>query len=1014
MSAEEEKELIEKLACKKLEEFVASIKHEDIVHNVLDAVGDTDIRGLRLVQFAMNAFEMYCFVSSETLPPVSFEKMDRGSNKSFSGLPEVVESRLGNVFAFNAGGSRENPDGVWKIKMQTHSCTEELRGLVVEIDGDNGKATQPRVTATKMWEHLMYSKLVAGSGRKGMSTVGYTMRINMARTEVEQDEEQKKKYKTFRKNPRGWAAEAGSAQFCVVQCIRALHALVGSVIFCLRDIAMCMLKVTDHKLYAKAGNRYHVNMFIGPFTLNIPDGVGRTSQATPVVPQTEKGQHSKSEYRHTEPWMTHLQWEIDFKLLNASTCGAVKVQYLLIENYSGHTSMPVETTKGSKVWKSVKDYNKTDKYYYNRGLMSLLDILYTPELFMMKTGPGQIKYPNWKRSDFVRTKSQNNRDVFPEFFEVVVNMCRLMENFVLYQIKGAIVWEIENTWPMREWMINVAHALNASTSRLLSTTRATMSMTPDRSEQSPSSLSARLRSSLRITLPVLDNTVDVYMRSEGFDHIRDAGLYLRLVGVTNYLALEQLARTHQSLLDSDEFHGRIFKSLPVGTQSEMRLMFQRIVGAPRAATNAMHVLNISAPIPPSEKAVCVVTYSLARDMMRNLIDRTIAAAHGPDGPSVTKWKSEYVNDKVVAVLDYLILHAVYFMSDGMYELARAWPLESDASLVVDAASDVKYADRDVWIRRMLEIFGYTTLVTVLTEQALSNNINGDTRGRHVQYLGYKISSSGEDVYTDNDSDDFKAVEKMEANVDKQKLKQWCVEFQLGYTRLSQFIYVMVQPPAMGTTEALNNRTDLERYMTSDHRAELYTISLEEKTLPQFPKRMMYTIMGHLFQYNTPGVSTTFTEIETIRKALQTISSNVKVDMVAWHIIAQSYANEVIQFNKLTPSSSKKIMDIPKIVDVLGGATASKTQKNKLTQLIKAVVPVDDAKKNFETARSKIHQLLLEYKKKDSYILFELYFSFRKNNLMYGDIHPVLPPLSDPVNNLYDDSDESSSSDEDTA
>jgi len=33
-------------------------------------------------------------------------------------------------------------------------------------------------------------------------------------------------------------------------------------------------------------------------------------------------------------------------------------------------------------------------------------------------------------------------------------------------------------------------------------------------------------------------------------------------------------------------------------------MFQRIVGAPQAATNVMHVLNISAPIPASEKAVC--------------------------------------------------------------------------------------------------------------------------------------------------------------------------------------------------------------------------------------------------------------------------------------------------------------------------------------------------------------------------------------------------------------------------
>jgi len=46
-----------------------------------------------------------------------------------------------------------------------------------------------------------------------------------------------------------------------------------------------------------------------------------------------------------------------------------------------------------------------------------------------------------------------------------------------------------------------------------------------------------------------------------------------------------------------------------------------------------------------------------------------------------------------------------------------------------------------------------------------------------------MNTSGDDIYTDNNSGEFNAVEKMEANVDKDKLKQWCVEFQLGYTRL---------------------------------------------------------------------------------------------------------------------------------------------------------------------------------------------------------------------------------------
>ena len=36
------------------------------------------------------------------------------SDKSFSNLQLVSDERLGNVFAFNAGGQRENPNGVWR------------------------------------------------------------------------------------------------------------------------------------------------------------------------------------------------------------------------------------------------------------------------------------------------------------------------------------------------------------------------------------------------------------------------------------------------------------------------------------------------------------------------------------------------------------------------------------------------------------------------------------------------------------------------------------------------------------------------------------------------------------------------------------------------------------------------------------------------------------------------------------------------------------------------------------
>jgi len=63
-------------------------------------------------------------------------------------------------------------------------------------------------------------------------------------------------------------------------------------------------------------------------------------------------------------------------------------------------------------------------------------------------------------------------------------------------------------------------------------------MTPNTLMDSAASLSAHLRRSLRVTLPALDGSVLAYMKENSFDHIRDANLYLRLVSVTNFLALQ--------------------------------------------------------------------------------------------------------------------------------------------------------------------------------------------------------------------------------------------------------------------------------------------------------------------------------------------------------------------------------------------------------------------------------------------------------------------------------------------
>ena len=332
---------------------------------------------------------------------------------------------------------------------------------------------------------------------------------------------------------------------------------------------------------------------------------------------------------------------------------------------------PPEKKGGAKAvaWVSQNSAKDKNMYYYNRGLMSLLDILYTPELYMMKQGPGVTKFPNWKRGNYIKSKTKKRQTDYADFFEILNNVCKLMENFILYQVKDSIEWERDRTWPMRQWMTHIAHALSASGARLQEKTRASLDMTPDISMDSAASLSARLRRSLRVSLPVLDSSVLDYMKENGFDHIRDADLYLRLVGVTNFLALQQLARTHEALLVGNEYHARVFNGLPLGTQSEMKLMFQRIVIKPSAAFDVMASLDITVDIENTVEYPNKVTYSLARDCIRNIIEATIVAIY--PGMSIAKWKSEHSIANTIH--NYVLDNADYFMTHGIYSLARLWP-----------------------------------------------------------------------------------------------------------------------------------------------------------------------------------------------------------------------------------------------------------------------------------------------------------------------------------------------------
>ena len=986
----------ERLKRTSIRQMVEGIDHAEMVSEILNGVGDTDSRGLRMVQYAMKLLELHCRGSAEVAPAIRFEKMDLGSDKSFSNLQAVSDERLGNVFAFNAGGQRENPDGVWRISYHGAGGTPAVRGLVVEIDGDDGKASQPRVTATKMWEHLMYSKLVAGGGRKGMHTNGFTMRIHLARTEVDDgDEDQKKSYRAWKKNPAGWHAEAGNAQFQVTQCIRALHALTGSVVHSIRDIIMCMAQ-KDCVLYkASELNNFHVNIFIGPFKLNIPDNTGRTAQAIPT-PVAVNGKYSKSEFRLTDDWTKNLMWEIEFKLLCANTFGATKVQYLLVENFTGHMAAPenkVANNTGTGVWVSKKTVTKKNDHYYNRGLMSLLDILYTPELYMMNPGPTgpAVAFPNWKRGNYIKSKSKKRQTGYREFFQILNNVCRLMENFLLYQLKDSIIWEKDKTWPMREWMVNIAHTLNISPGRLQPTTRASMLMTPDHSVESPNSLSARLRSSLRITLPQLDESVMEYLKLNGFDNIRDSELYLRLVGVTNYLALQELARTHETLLGSSELHARVFNGLSLGTQSEMKLMFQRITMRPDTVHDAMSRLDINSPLPAPKRHSNIMTHAVGKDLIRRLVDATIVEKHG----DLNVWKDDehhvYEND----IIQYIITNAKYFLTSGIYKLARSWPY----TLEVPLLDETYYSQANTTRTEIQKIIDAAKTNQDDTHKTFNFlNTDGKPNQQRCEYMLHletqdyfdKYSATFDDVKDDDTYDT--SIDAEEINRQLENKKAWCKEFLLGFIRLHQFIHVLIDtetPNAKRETFKLYLRgyesyTDAEivEFGADTLSREIEMDNMKKQNLVNFTEKMLLYTWSFAFVIHDNGTINVIPETVAELKTITTNDSNI---MTEW-----------LKDVDVVRTERKQLKE----------AVDRKTRMNPLNNNYKTTTKeVDDKRKSTQEAEYK-------YKTTNAFVLFEQYYDFKKKAVLYGEEEDRLPRIKHDDTRLYDDSDVSTESSSD--
>ena len=591
-------------------------------------------------------------------------------------MPEVEKQKLGNIYKFNATGNKEYPDGVYRVTLNLRGIPV-YRGLVVEIDGDDGKRLQPRVTATKMWEHLMYSKLVAGGGVSSIKTNGFTLRVNIGRTEV--DRRDLAAFAEFHRNPVTWKKE--NASEWQMWTVKALGSLLGSIVFCLRDMVMCMAANASDEgpnnwLFHRYRNDYHVNMFVGPFVLDLTDSTVNAVSVNTAATQLHEKQNesSKTKFRAPGSHTEYLGWTVDFKCLSKPMCGATQVQYVLVENFQGYIVSPKADDNG--VLKS--EVKNTDfKARKNRGLMTLVDILNTPELFLMG-GVASSRFPRWKRLDYTRKKNNERKARYGTYLEVLKSMCNLMQNFILYEIKDSITWTVDKTWPMRDWMDEIAFNINTRPDRTDRHARANHPMTPDVCMDNQQSLARRLKNSLELTLPTLDKSVCDFMETEGFDHIRDAVLYLRLVGITNIVALGQLARSHSILMETDKYHARVFNGLSVGTQSEMRAMFERLILNPRVEHTLLDAFDFDVWDTLNIRCDDVSTTVVPRAnmVMRQYVDEAIKCS----------W--DIMSDSEIAgfyrtgrkdILDLMVRNARFFFTYGVYQLARSFKCEHDTT-----------------------------------------------------------------------------------------------------------------------------------------------------------------------------------------------------------------------------------------------------------------------------------------------------------------------------------------------
>ena len=518
---------------------------------------------------------------------------------------------------------------------------------LVLIDDDTWPEPASKSLALKLSDHLMLTKLLNGGAPVAKASNSYAMRLMMSRAERHAGDAV----------PKASYSDADKTNACV----RAVRNLVGSVIFCLRDIVLSMMQSEQSELFKQFGERFHVCMFVGPYKMNAAHGKMTTAEVFARAqsrPEAADGEIGLSDVAR------NLIWTIEFNSMSVGQCDKTHVQYLLIENFTGSVHPVVAVNGLASLLPGVpRRESRASNEHMNSGLMSLSDILSNHNALRLQSD--SISIPHWRDASF-----DHSTDVGTAFVQAVTVVWKLMYDFLWFQTDQAIALEpASTTFNLKEYMEHISLAVTMNPGNMHPLTRRQLTMTTNPVANNPASLRGRLQASLRLTLPQLDESVQEYLRSQGFDHIRDVTLYLRLIGVTNVLALASIARSHEMLLATDEYHSRVFRSLSIGSQSEMKVMFQRIVVHPFAPVQDV----------PISKMIAKLSLHHVRNYPQgkayNLISALCALARTTQATQARSGGDPWFGNNIAgyAILHALVVNSENVMTQGAYLASTAWP-----------------------------------------------------------------------------------------------------------------------------------------------------------------------------------------------------------------------------------------------------------------------------------------------------------------------------------------------------